>query len=397
MFNYNLKSYKSWSSLPWEQINERIFILQNKIYKASQECNQKDLKYSQSILINSIEAKLKCIEDVSQFIYQYYLRHNSELYNSTELCKKHILIYLLSKKKQHNCFIVDKVKQNIIYLCIQPEWKAKLEPNILKCITSFALQVLDSKINNYYSDKICSIFNIKIYTKHININYLLAKIQSSLQIDSTIKDWVKDQSIIEPSKWLDFNQYTIDSSCYNLYQFICYIIYCGIEWFNLTKVFREFREYHKLQMVNISITNIYKLNISYIMTNTSIFDDYFFFFKSVGLILRLIKLDLQYVQCIYENKNYILKSYIVMIKKNMYRKDFLGRLRPNTKLSFIKCINKIKHSFRIFHEKYNKYFNGADFIKLCKTIDCILNNWLRKKYKDQKKIKYNINLIKNYR
>nr|YP_009244078.1 hypothetical protein Gele_060 [Gelidium elegans]AMK96320.1 hypothetical protein Gele_060 [Gelidium elegans] len=394
MFNYNLKSYKSWNSLPWKQINERIFILQNKIYKASQECNQKDLKHSQSILINSIEAKLKCIDNISQFIYQYYLRYNSEIYDSTELCKKSILIYLLSKEKPYNCYIIDKVKENIIYLSIQPEWKAKLEPNASKYVNYFALKALNCRPNNYGRDKFCSIFTMEIYTKHININYLLAKIQSSLQVNSTIKDWVKNQSIMEPPKWFCRNPYTIINSCYDLYQSICSIIYCGMEWFNLTKVFREFTEYRKIQMVNVFIANIHEFNILYIIKNDSIFDDYYLFFKSVGLILKLIKSNLQYVQYIYENKNYILRSYAATIKKNIYRKDFLDRIRPNTKLNFIKCINKIKNSFRVFHEEYNIYFTDADFVKLCKMTDSILNSWLRKKYKGQKKIKYTINLIK---
>nr|YP_009564832.1 hypothetical protein [Gelidium coulteri]QBA96183.1 hypothetical protein [Gelidium coulteri] len=397
MFIYNFKSYKSWKDLPWKQINERIFILQNKIYKASRECDQKSVKYNQSILINSLEAKLKCIEDINKFIYKYYLIYNSEIYNSTEIYKKSILLCLLNKKNPFNYYITDKVKQNILYLCIQPEWQAKLEPSISKYLTNFAPKILDSRVNKYNLGKLCSIFNITSNTKYLDINYLLAKIQSSLPIDSIIKVWMKEQSIIEPLKYSYLNKYNTNYSCYNLYKLICYITYCGIEWFTLTKVFYKPKEYNKLKMVNISISNIYELSIIYTAKNKFIFDDYFFFFRSISLIVRIIRLNLRYTKYRCESKKYILKSYTKTIKMKMYKKDFLGRLRPNTKLSFIGSINKIHNSFGLFCKEYKIHFNDAEFVELCRIMDCIINSWLRKKYKSQKKIWYTANLLKNYR
>nr|YP_009244278.1 hypothetical protein Gvag_060 [Gelidium vagum]AMK96520.1 hypothetical protein Gvag_060 [Gelidium vagum] len=396
MFSYHLKSYKSWKSLPWKQINERIFILQNKIYRASQECNQKDLKHNQSILINSLEAKFKCIEDVDQFIYRYYLKYNSETYSSTEFFKRDILICLL-RKEQSNCCITDKVKQNILYLCIQPEWQAKLEPRISKYFTNFIPKTLDSIISKHSSNNLCYIFSITSYIKYININNLLAKVQSSLQIDSTFKIWMKEQRIVEPLKYNCSNQYTTSNYYDDLYRAIKCIIYCGIEWFTLTKVFHRAKEYNKLRIFNMYFTDISKLNIIYTAEKKHVFDDCLFFFKSINLILNLAKANLKYAQYRYETKNCVLKSYVKMIKMSIYKKDFLGRLRPNTKLNIIKSINKIQRSFTLFYKEYKICFSDTDFIKLCRVIDNILNNWLRKKYKGQKKIWCTANLIKHCR
>ena len=93
MLTYDLSNYGSWEKLPWKQINERIFILQKRIYKASCQCNQEAVKYNQSIFTHSIEAKIKAIENVSKFISQYYLNHSNEQY----ICKntyKYKYIYI---------------------------------------------------------------------------------------------------------------------------------------------------------------------------------------------------------------------------------------------------------------------------------------------------------------
>nr|QJH88265.1 hypothetical protein [Pterocladia lucida] len=391
MFNYDLTNKFSWEYLPWKQINERIFILQDKIHKASKECNQKDLRYYQSILINSIEVKLQAIEYIDKLIQKYYLEHNYKRYRLYNVDKHKILLSLLGKIKSNKKYLIDKIKQYIIYVSIKSDWEAKLEP----CILSQSIKSINKPLKLCIKQNNNSIsFNLLTFSsciKHINMKYLILKMQSLLHINSSIKEWVGTRSILEP---LNLNyMYQYSSDYYSLYRYINYIILNGIEWFHLTKVFNYINEHKKILECKLYI---FKMNI-YIFSHSTkyvenLLIDYIFLSNAISLIIKSKKVNFSYSKYINKHQIFLIKSYIKRVKLDLYHKDTLGRLRSNKHLNTFGVAYKLKHDFEIFYKNHGKFFDIADTIYLCKTIETIFFYWLNKKYKSKKYIKPFLNL-----
>nr|QJH88397.1 hypothetical protein [Pterocladiophila hemisphaerica] len=107
---------KSWSSLPWNQINQKIFILQHKIHQMSKICNFVLMTKYQNILLNSIEIKVKMIQ-----IIALLKNKNNNWKNFFLQILFHTDFYL-----SRIILIKNHIEQIILYYCLEPEWKNRL-------------------------------------------------------------------------------------------------------------------------------------------------------------------------------------------------------------------------------------------------------------------------------
>lgn len=167
-----------WKYLPWLQINKRIALMQKKIFDASREYDLNKVYQAQNIFINSFEARVFAIEIIIKDINKYY---SYERYLCNDTDKFHIFKYLFnhnSKLKAKLKILAEQIREYLIYLLLEPEWK-----------TRFIL--LNFK---YLEDKHCQdIDNIENlnWQKLVSNNKLLSYISKSIRYWSINKCYVQ--------------------------------------------------------------------------------------------------------------------------------------------------------------------------------------------------------------
>nr|UAT97135.1 hypothetical protein Ahn.pli.UK.pt_236 [Ahnfeltia plicata] len=234
---FNISNSITWQNLPWNKINEKLFNLQRRIYKASQRCDYTIVHKLQNYLIDCDYIKMIAIQNVSENLNKYYLVYDEEKYLINNQEKFTILQQLNCKKNTSSQFFKDKVKQYLVYLCLQPEWTAKLEPLYYESRNT-SKNRLDARIKRFF----CTNFKFKAYSmcsliisnkhavKYISKEYLCKKLQTIPSIVSNINLWLDQQGFLEPLinsktgwEWLLPEED-------KLFMLIEKIIYTGLEW-----------------------------------------------------------------------------------------------------------------------------------------------------------------------
>lgn len=229
----------SWKSLPWIKISQKIFILQEKIYKFSKQCNQYRVHQIQDYITNSADIKIFIIQKIINNLNKYYYKSNKKKYKIKDIEKFYIYqqLYHIQKYEKSIKIVLEYIKQYLVYICIKPEWEARFEPmykfklNILH--NSCSLYKLSNFLFNYHKNKQplhSYSLSINRNTKYLLILYLTKRLKSSQSIKRYINYWLNYQ-IIE--KFLNFkniydNSYSPIFNCLKI--LINYIIFNGLEW-----------------------------------------------------------------------------------------------------------------------------------------------------------------------
>ena len=128
-----VNSLTNWQDLPWIKIQARIYQLQTNIYKASRECKIGKLNALQKAIINSSDAKVIAIRETAKYFFKYYVKRNRVKFVFSNHDK-----WVIYKALYRNCtydkyinYITGIVKQYIVYIYTEPEWKAKVENNCI--------------------------------------------------------------------------------------------------------------------------------------------------------------------------------------------------------------------------------------------------------------------------
>nr|YP_009774104.1 conserved hypothetical plastid protein [Caulacanthus okamurae]QIZ74721.1 conserved hypothetical plastid protein [Caulacanthus okamurae] len=428
-----INSLVVWKSLPWKKINQRIFTLQEKIYKFSKQCDRKNIRIIQDYILNSSDAKLLAIQEICNNLNNYYEYNKKRQYKIEDVNKWHIYRYLFSNTENIYIqkFIIEYVKQFLVYLSLKPEWNAKLESNhksntdnisncylIYRLCNFFALDVkFNSKKLLIYS------FYKSTIKKYINAEKLILKVQASKSISLYIKYWLNNQYFSDFS----INYYGIhkfsDVATNNLNQLINIIIYNGIEWYLMSTLH-----------TNIKICEFFNL-VYLFYCNTGKLELYFKYNKQSTIILNSIEDFCSFLQIYnidmisfyfykrqrfkYETKvcshfflkredpknitkfhNYhtlylhpsLYKQFIYHLKSFFYSYDFLGRLRKHKVVNLYKLFTLINNFIARFCKLYYPLINCDNFYFILKLSESTLIKLLKK---DNKKLAYLYN-NKNY-
>ena len=223
----------------------KLTLLQKRIYKATLNNNYNTVHKLQKLLLSSESIKLvillKVICNHTAYLKNQNLILNSEvqlnqLYvlNKVQLVKSQLLLAGVNTSRLRN-FLTDhvaitnlkhKFRSNLIYLCLQPEWSAKLGKAIINNTTSCNIS---GKINHvlqvyyqYLRLKTCNKNNLSIYLLKIYIfnkiqivsyQYLLSKLHTITDINHLLKDYyisIIKQKKNHTSKYLNFNSMSIN-------------------------------------------------------------------------------------------------------------------------------------------------------------------------------------------
>lgn len=336
--HYSLDIDSEWDKLPWGKIDLRISLIQNKIYQAAKKYNKSTIYKLQQYLLNSNEAKLISIKYIISAINKYYHSSSQRLYVKVNQINK---IYLLRSLfnldhlyKDNLYIIMQKIKQHLIYLCLQPEWDAKLDLkynnnykiNLYKAITlikqsQINISIKSNQVYNYDNYLINYPFN----TKYILTKCISTKLQSSNYINQSINYWLSNRYFLDS---IDLDKNIFDNTykyLYNLQHLLLSVLIVGYNWNTF---------YIKVaQKINVhqSSNNIKKLqNLNYVKNNF----DYNLWEVFYKVILYLTPKHLI--------SNIISEFIYKKIKYIMYQKNSLNKLKANKSLTLEKVLYYIQ-------------------------------------------------------
>lgn len=340
---YDLNIDTSWKNLPWQKIYFRILIIQKKIFQAMQQYNLKKLYKLQKVLLNSHEAKIFSIKTIFSKYYIYSNRYNHSQYNLKDKKKFIIFKMLYRLNNQHKFYLItEQIKQYILFLCIEPEWKAKFI-NFYYINNNIQINNLNSVNYKYCSSKY--IHELPFNIKYVFTNKIIKKIQSDIFINNSIQYWLYNNYYIN----LNNSFHIIYKNCIilnikHLYNLMSNISLVGLDWY---------------------IFHLYEVN--YFFTNE----------KKINVI-----------------NNCYVKLYISLlntIKLRLYRKNILNKLKLNKHINNYRLCNNLNHIINIYLNFYITKIYLTSIELLYQKINIIIYFW----YKKQSNNIYYQKLIKN--
>lgn len=199
----------AWNEINWTSVQRRTFRIQRRIYKAKQKKNMGLVHHLQNRLINSLDAKLLSVRQVTTlnrgtpgYDNRTYLTPNQkwDLASNLKIDGNSDKVRRVSTQKPEKDerrllgipTLRDRAKQNLVKLALEPEWEAVFEPgsygfrpgrschdaieNLFTSTRSKPKYVLKAEISKCFDQ--------------IDHNKLLTKLNSTKKITQQIKAWL---------------------------------------------------------------------------------------------------------------------------------------------------------------------------------------------------------------
>jgi RNA-directed DNA polymerase len=201
-----------WNTIPWKQIQRKVFKLQKRIYRAVSDGNHVKAHGLQRILLTSWYARLLAVRQVTQLNRGKKTAGTDGVKSIPSSKRLQMARNLKVKGKAHSVRRVwipkpgkaekrplgiptlnDRATQALVKMALEPEWEARFES------TSYGFRpgrsahdavariytVINSKANYILDADISKCFD------QINHNYLLEKLQNTRPIRKQVKAWLR--------------------------------------------------------------------------------------------------------------------------------------------------------------------------------------------------------------
>nr|QVY58308.1 hypothetical protein [Kappaphycus striatus] len=407
---------KTWRSLPWHKINNRVFALQEKIYKFSEQCNQESVYKLQDYMLNSSDMQLFAIQHMYSKIKQYYILRNKERYNLEDYDKRNIYNSLISCRKDYrkNQVIVKNIKQYLVYLCLKPEWEARFEPMYKFNVNDQKKYHFLYKLSNFllphtsYSKKSLSIQNYSLSSqrinKYIDISNIASRIQTLPSISYHIDFWLKRQDLIE-NLCISKNIYiTLKTEIDYLGNLLYGVVCNGFEWYSMTALYQQCRTRKLFNSLHLLSNKSRTLEIltKYVFHSTISLKN----IRSLYDIVRYYNCNSNYISiyakqkakdfhifCSIKTKSYnvlavqvnviVYKHFIEYIKRFLYHYDSISRLRINIISKSYNIMIKIYNLILDFHRCNYPLINLSNIDPVFKLSDNMIIKGLKKNNKSR--------------
>jgi RNA-directed DNA polymerase len=213
------KSKIAWNTVKWSIVNRRIKVIQRRIYEACKEGHRGKIIFLQDLLINSLDAKLLAVRRVTtENKGKWTAGLDGKIYDTPE--KKALLVEKLKidgkavpirrvfipkpgkveKRPLGIPIILDRAKQKLVLMALEPEWEAKFEANSYgfrpgRC-TKDATEAIFLCLRNHKGDnpmarKYIIDADLKGCFDNIDHDYLLKKLDTNPLIEIQVKAWLK--------------------------------------------------------------------------------------------------------------------------------------------------------------------------------------------------------------
>nr|QCI04744.1 hypothetical protein [Bornetia secundiflora] len=351
---------KSWISLPWQNIYLRILVIQRKICQSTKQYNKNNLYKLQKYLLNCNEAKILSVHKITEALSKYC---NHYLYNKKIRIndkQKYLLLQLLLGDKIESSInihvLLEQIKQYLVYLCIQPEWRAKLDFKYQHKVNLYRNSSKDrddfiSSLFVYHSsfynriviEKKCDCICF-FYNKYLTTNYVITKLQSFNYINKSIVYWLNNNYIVQyinsfqscTYRYISKISYKHYNVLYILQYLLCHVLWLGSNWYTFYK------------------TKLHEQNINYLQYNI-------------------------YYKC-FDDESIHLKNIYKIVKSVMYKCNIFNQTMPNTALKIININQKIIYHIKVYSQDNVLDISRILISKIYKMMNIIIYYWLRKKY-----------------
>lgn len=209
-------SILAWDEVNWPLVESRVSNYQQRIYKAKSQNNINKMRFIQKKLFRSLDAKLfavRCITtlnkgrntaSVDEKIYLTSAQKSklvAKLKIDGKACPiRRVFIPKLDKLKKRPLGIpimLDRAKQVLLLLALEPEWEYLFEPNSYgfrpgrRCHD--AIEAIYLSIRNITGSLKDAkyVLDIKGCFDNINHEYLLNKLNSLPEVESQVKAWLE--------------------------------------------------------------------------------------------------------------------------------------------------------------------------------------------------------------
>lgn len=215
-----------WNKMDWKLVNTRVRRLQARIFSAaSEDFNSPKVHYLQTILIHSLDAKLISVKKITtenkgkktnNVNRKVYLKpeEKSRLVQKLKVDGKTSPIQQINitksgfteKNTREISTILDRSKQTLVLLALEPQWETIFEPNsfgfrpgrsIHDAIEATFLSMRRSKSN--YQGKFVAHISLNGCFNNLDHEYLLKKLQTTSTINKQIAAWLKSGILDERS------------------------------------------------------------------------------------------------------------------------------------------------------------------------------------------------------
>lgn len=208
----NMEYINSWQDIQWSSIEDKVFRLQLRIYKAAANQDWEKVHKIQRLLISSKFAKYLAVRRVTENnagkktsgvdkLIISFPREKFTLANSLKIDGKSSPIrrtYITKSDGNQRplCIptIEDRAKQTLAYLALCPEWEAKFEPESYGFQPSRSVLDAIEAVSLGISKKPKWVLNVDISKcfDRINYDYLLDKCNTFPEMKKQLQAWLKE-------------------------------------------------------------------------------------------------------------------------------------------------------------------------------------------------------------
>lgn len=197
-----MENIKSWKDIRWKTIEENVFRLQLRIYKAATNREIEKMYKIQKLLISSKSAKYLSVRKVSHQNYgkktprvdKFTLAERLALNRKSSSIKRTYIDYPNGKRRPLEILTIeDKAKQMLAYLALYPQWEASFESASDGFRPGRSVQDAMEAIFLEISKKPKWVLDAYISTsfEEINHQYLLEKCNTYPEMQSQLRVWLK--------------------------------------------------------------------------------------------------------------------------------------------------------------------------------------------------------------
>nr|QYB19016.1 putative reverse transcriptase [Climaconeis cf. scalaris]QYB19138.1 putative reverse transcriptase [Climaconeis cf. scalaris] len=225
-------SFLAWKTINWSLVNSRIQRYQTRIFKASKENNIYKIRCIQKRLLNSLDAKLIAVRQVTTLNKSKIIPGVDKQEFITNLEKEKLVrklrldgkalpiqsvsIYKVGKAKKYPFSMPiakDRAKETLCLLALEPEWEAKFERNSYgfrpgRCchdaMKAILLTIRNHSRENHYRKYILDADITKCFDQ-IDYEYVVEKLNTLPEIKNQVKAWL-NVGVLE--NFLDKNKET---------------------------------------------------------------------------------------------------------------------------------------------------------------------------------------------